>query len=131
MASASTLPCRPGQGTSLLLLLLLFRGCSEGALFLSWTGLVPLPDPIAQAAGASGSLRSSRPLVPFPEEREPSRRSVARCLRVESQSCLLSPCQGSAEVPAACPETQGQPWEEPGPGDIGLVAPVCTEEGQV
>lgn len=56
---------------------------------------------------------------------------VARCLRVESQSCLLSPCQGSAEVPAACPETQGQPWEEPGPGDIGLVAPVCTEEGQV
>lgn len=76
MAAASALPCRPGQGTSLLLLLLLlFRGCSEGALFLSWTGLVPLPDPIAQAAGASGSPRPSRPLVPFPEEREPSRRS--------------------------------------------------------
>lgn len=127
--------CRPGQGTLLLLLLLLFGGCSEGAIFLPRTGLVPLPDPTARAAGASGCPRPSRPRVPFPwrgpEERVPSRRSVARCLRVKSQSCLLPPPQGSAEVPSACPETQGQPWEQPGPRHFGLAAPVCSEGGQV
>lgn len=133
-AALSALPCRPGQGTSLLLLLL-FGGCSEGAIFLPRTGLVPLPDPTARAAGASGCPRPSRPRVPFPwrgpEERVPSRRSVARCLRVKSQSCLLPPPQGSAEVPSACPETQGQPWEQPGPRHFGLAAPVCSEGGQV